>query len=153
MASQLYCKIVDGSIVARERKDSPEVATGPDGNPVWRPYVAGTRPSHDAETQHAPVKSEVIEDTQVTETWADPVDKTAQELDAEKVAAAQQVRNKVEGKLHKMSLAGLFWIVNDVRNRAGQQPIDADTFLSQLDTYASQFSDQKFLDKIKALDP
>lgn len=83
---QIYCKIVDGAIVARERKDSPEVATGPDGNPVWRPFVANAPPSFDSQTHHAPVRTEDIQPSQVVETWAAPVAKTAQEIDADNEA-------------------------------------------------------------------
>lgn len=150
MASQLYCKIVDGSIVARERKDSPEVATGPDGNPVWRPYVNSTRPSHDAETQHAPVKSEVVEDTQVTETWADPVDKTSQELDAEVTAKATSAATQDIARVIKLLMTGQFNVVNEIRSAKGQSALTADQYLSWL-SGLSTLPDAKFIAKMKDL--
>lgn len=94
----LYCKIVGGAVVAREQKDSPEIATGQDGNPVWRPFVANAAPSYDPTTHHPPVRSEVIEATQVVETWADPVAFTEQDISAQKdlqLNAVQVVALKV----------------------------------------------------------
>lgn len=107
----LYCKIVGGAIVAREQKDSPEVATGQDGNPVWRPFVANAAPSYDPTTYHPPVRSEMIEATQVVETWADPVAKTAQEIDDAKVALAAGVADQGLAKVALLIIAGQFQLV------------------------------------------
>lgn len=78
-------------------------------------------------------------------------DKTSQELDTEVSQKAIDHSKQLSGKLHKMSLAGIYWITNDVRNRAGQQPITVDTFLTQLDTFASKFDDAKFVTKMKEI--
>ena|SRR3990167_7780047 len=49
------------------------------------PYIAVARPAFDPVTHHAPVRlSDVIGQTEVTQAWADPVAKTAEELDGEK---------------------------------------------------------------------
>lgn len=95
----------------------------------------------------------VTENTVVTDTGVTILktitDKTQQEIDEEQTSKAAAIRNRTEGQLHKLALAGIFWLVNDVRSRHGQAAITADTFLSALDNYASQFDDAKFIAKIK----
>lgn len=96
MTRQLYCKVVGGSIVAREMKDSPLSALDGDGNPVWRPFVANAAPSYDPATHDAPVRSEVIQAGQVVETWADPV---AKSLADAKTALRQEIKAAAYAKI------------------------------------------------------
>lgn len=77
--------------------------------------------------------------------------KTAQEIDDEAGQTALTQSNDLTIKLHKLELAGLFWLVNDVRARHSQAAVTVDQFLTNLDTFASQFSDQKFVDKMKSI--
>ena len=107
MALQMFCKVVDGVIIAREMKDNAASKTGGDGGPVWRPMVAlGQRPVFDPATHHAPQKTEVIEPTQVVQGWAAPVAKTAQELADEQTARqdATMDRTDVPDSLEKVLL-------------------------------------------------
>lgn len=146
MTEQVYCKIVDGAIVARQVKDNPEVATGQDGNPIWRPYIRNDRPSYDPATQHPPVSSDVIGDTQVTQTWADPVDKTAQELDQELTQRAVSATDKDLARLLKLLMSGQFAIVKEMNGGS----LTVNQYLNWLDNNPS-LSDAEFRAKMKAL--
>lgn len=78
-------------------------------------------------------------------------DKTAQEISDEQDAVAVARASGVFGKLHKLQLAGLFWLTNDVRTRHGAPALTVTQFLTNLDNFASQFDDEKFREKIKTL--
>ena len=68
MTMQTYCKIVDGIIVAKERKDPGYIKIGSDGNPIWRPFIKEDKPVINGLIETA-TKQTVIEPTQVRETW------------------------------------------------------------------------------------
>jgi hypothetical protein len=89
----IWCKIEGGVIVQKVnvRKDPKDIATGGDGNPVWRPYVPSAAPAYDGETHHPPVSSDDIQPTQVVQTWAAPVAKTAGEIDTDKDQIASTI--------------------------------------------------------------
>ena len=151
MALQTFCKIVGGNIVARELKDNPDVKIGGDGFPIWRPFIPASAPAYDPATHHPPVRSEVIQNTQVVETWAAPVAKTAQEIDDEKTAKATSEADVLLARLVKRLMATQFALVNVVRANNSQAPIDANTYLQFFDASADDISDQVFINKMKAL--
>lgn len=128
MTKRTYCKIVGGAIVARQVKDNPEVAIGPDKNPVWRPFVAGSRPSYNPATHHAPVRSEQIEANRVVEVWDSPVAKSAQDL-------AQEKRARVEA-MGDVSLAKLLDLENRVRALEGKSELSEGDFKTDLESRA-----------------
>lgn len=101
----IYCKIVNGVIVARERKDfsNPRLDEDGqpipmvkmvDGKPVWRELIeAGARPLFDSATHHKPEMVEMIESTQVVQSWIAAVAKTQGEISSE---AARAKFNAIE---------------------------------------------------------
>jgi hypothetical protein len=88
----IWCKIEGGVIATRVNVTKPpkDIADGPDGFPVWRPFIKVSQPAYDSETHHAPVQTQgsgigesVTPGPDITQAWAAPVAKTAPEIDAE----------------------------------------------------------------------
>jgi hypothetical protein len=92
-------KVMGGKIVTIEAGKSHENCLssekGKDGNPIWRPYVKDTRPSHDPASQHPPQSATVIGRDRVTLTWSAPADMTQAELDARKAEDNDFVANGI----------------------------------------------------------
>lgn len=84
-----YAHIKDGSIYRIIDLTDDEVAAIPAHKTAYLlPYIAVARPAYDSATHRAPVRlPDEIQPTLVTQAWADPVAKTAEELNAEKDAA------------------------------------------------------------------
>jgi len=62
------------------------------GKPWWVPFTRVPAPSYDPATHHAPAAlPDVITDLDVSQEWASPVAKTAQELDNEKEEQADEI--------------------------------------------------------------
>lgn len=128
MVLSIYCKVVAGVIVKRERKDLTPKMDGNgdpilmvkivDGDPVWRPLIeAGPKPEYDIAAHNAPVLTEIIEPMQVVQSWAAAVAKTTQELADElqaqkdgiiartdKPMTAENLQKKINFKLHNRLL-------------------------------------------------
>lgn len=83
-------KIRSGAIVktVSPRNDPVDIATGDDGNPVWRPEVED-KPAFDSATERLEGPSTVIEATQVVRRFTKRA-KTAQELADEAVDVDQR---------------------------------------------------------------
>lgn len=95
-------------------------------------------------------KTEVVNPDNVTIT-THIRNKTPQEIDDEANQTAINQSSDLTVKLHKLELAGLFWLVNDIRARHSQAAITVDQFLTNLDSFAAQFPNQKFIDKMKSI--
>lgn len=130
-------------------KVSPIIIGFVDGNdkvlPV-REVVNNTGSGKYVKTQ---VVEEVLADEVVITTTITTM--TPQEIDETTGTEASAISLDPYGKLHKLELAGLFWIVNDIRTRHSQPAITVGQFLTNLDSFAAQFPDQKFIDKMKSI--
>ena len=130
--AQMYCKVVNGEIVARELKDGPETKRDIDGNPIWRPYVPMDRPKYDPATHHPPVLTVHVNPSNVAEVWAAPVQKTARELDDDATAKATKRLDDYQTKLIKKLLVSTFMLTNEVRALKSQAPLTANQFIDGL---------------------
>lgn len=86
MTATEYVKVVDGRVVAIERKRDPASAINPDdGGPVWRPLVREKTPDYDPSTHKAAPVAYVIDADRVIARRA-VVELTAEEIDQAKDA-------------------------------------------------------------------
>ncbi len=69
---------------------------------------------------------------------------TQEELDARKDVKTARITDDAMGKLHKLELAGIFWLA-----RQHNPALTLDEFLTNLNTYAAQFPDDKFRAKVR----
>ena len=64
----LHAKVVDGVIVARERKENPTSTPASDGGPTWRPII-DELPDHNPVIEYLNGPQEVIEPSRVVQRW------------------------------------------------------------------------------------
>jgi len=146
-----WCKVEGGVITQRVNvRKAPTGIAIVDGEPVWRQFFQVDRPIYDNTTHHPPVLSEVIQPTQVWQSWSTPVAKTAGELDAEKTSKATSIAGRNEIKVVKLIMTGQFFLINEIRALQSKVPIDIDQYFSALDGL-STISDAKFIARIKSL--
>ncbi len=80
-----YAHIKDGKVWRIKDLTAEQVAKIPDHKKGYiLPVVDEPRPAFDPATHHGPVGYQVITATEVTNTWAAPVAKTPDEIDADK---------------------------------------------------------------------
>lgn len=144
-----YARIENATIVEIRQFDRE-----PDPNPAegfdWRLYLEIPRPGYDKRTHHAPVESTDIWPTKVVSTWADPVAKTAQELDNEIIAHAAAIAEQKAVKLAKLIMTGQFAQENRIRVLEGKAPITVNQYFSGLDSLPTiPLAD--FIQRIKTL--
>ena len=125
---QIYCKIINGQIVARENKENPGSALDGDGNPFWRPLVVDPEPPFDPATQ-VRTRNEVIEPLRVHLFWT-VANKTQQELDDEETARKADLLDEIltSGPGFKLTHKVLLFLINEIRAMQGKQPITAQDY-------------------------
>lgn len=81
-----YAHVKDGSVLKIIDLTAEEIAAIPAHKASYiLPYIAVSAPDFDPATHYAPVRlSDIIGESFVTQTWAAPFAKTAEEIDADK---------------------------------------------------------------------
>ena len=129
---QIYCKVINGEIVARENKENPGSALEGDGNPFWRPLVVDPEPPFDPATQ-VRTRNEVIEPLRVHLFWM-VTNKTQQELDdeeADRKAGVLDSLLQADPSL-KLTHSVIFDLLNMVRVLQGKAELTAAQYKTQV---------------------
>lgn len=153
----MHRKVLSDGTITKDRKRLdpnsvlPRAEAEASGKPYWLPEV------HDTQSSATGSVPPVVEKGEWT-LEADRVYQLTTIRDMTPTEVQEQLDNKTEEtaltpawKMLKLLMAGQFWLVNDVRSRAGQNAITPAAYLTNLDTFASQFSDTAFKAKIKEL--
>ena len=129
---KIYCKIINGQIIARENKENPGSALDGDGNPFWRPLVIDPEPPFDPATQ-VRTRNEVIEALRVHLFWT-VTDKTQQELDDEETARKADLLDEVlaSGPGFKLTHSVILYLLNKVLALEGKAPLTAKQYKTQV---------------------
>jgi hypothetical protein len=155
----LYAKVsTDGQAILAEKIISwPDEEASPVldrataislGKPYWLPVVErGPQPAYDPATQHPPQETETIGQDSVVQGWAAPVDKTPQEIDAEKTERATKSALSDEGRAIKL----LFVFGYEIAKNLSKKPnMTVQQYLDYLDGLPT-VEDTAFIQKIKGV--
>jgi hypothetical protein len=134
-----WCKVENGVLVWGPRylkKDPEGSALDIDGGPKWRPYLKVALPLYNYETHHTPISQpDDIQPTQVTQVWASPVAKTAQEIDIEKTEQADSLGNSRELLVVKMMLSEGYELRNEYLVSQSLPPLSLQEYADKLKAY------------------
>ena len=147
-----YAHVKDGLVLKYVDLTAAEIAAIPAHKASYiLLFIAVATPAFDPATHYAPVRmSDIIGASDVTQAWAAPVAKTAQEIDDELTLVAEGVMASDPMLLAKLIMTGQFDQENRLRVLEGSSTITVDQYLAGLSSLPT-ISDQKFIAKIKSL--